>query len=166
MTTNTVPATWRDAIAAHLRAYLGSGGAQGHMVNGAAAGGHAISMNCMIRYKGRKSGDTFITPLCYSHVGGEVGIAASKGGAAEHPAWYLNLREAPEIDFQIATQAFRAKWREPIGVEREKAWGIMVDNYPFYAAYQASTTRLIPLVMMKPLEEIPVFKTTDITGKA
>ena len=91
-------------------------------------------------------------------------ISASKGGADQHPAWYLNICETSEIEFQIGTQAFRASWREPVGEEREKVWNYMVDCYPFYANYQASTERQIPLVMMKPIEEIEVFKESDATG--
>jgi hypothetical protein len=39
----------------------------------------------------------------------------------------------------------------------------MVDCYPFYATYQRRTTRQIPLVMMNPIEAIPVFRDADIT---
>ena len=69
-----------------------------------------------------------------------------------------------EVEFQVATQAFRGTWREPEGAEREQVWNFMVDCHPFYASYQASTERQIPLVMMKAIEEIPVFKASDATG--
>ena len=91
-------------------------------------------------------------------------ICASKGGADHHPAWYLNIRDAAEIEFQIATQAFRATLREPEGAERRKVWDFMVECFPFYATYQASTERVIPLVMMKATESIPVFQESDATG--
>jgi len=39
-------------------------------------------------------------------------------------------RGPPEIDFQIATQAFRATWREPEGEERHKVWDFMVRAHP------------------------------------
>jgi deazaflavin-dependent oxidoreductase (nitroreductase family) len=55
----------------------------------------------MIKYTGRKSGKVFITPLCYADIGGEVVVCASKGGADHHPAWYLNVVDAPEIDFDV-----------------------------------------------------------------
>jgi len=141
----------------HLDMYLGSGGAQGHIMDLTAVGGHALGTHCLIRFRGRKSGKILITPLCYTAVGGAVVICASKGGADHHPNWYLNLIASPQLDFQIATQAFRAAWREPQGAERDKAWACMTDSYPFYADYQASTTRLLPLVMMTPLEAIPAF---------
>src|SRR3546814_15779418 len=85
-----------------------------------AVGGRAFATHCLIKYRGRKSGKTFITPLCYADIGGEVVICGSKGGADHHPEWYLNIVASPEIEFQIATQAFRATWREPVGAEREK----------------------------------------------
>ncbi len=154
----------KDWMTEHREMYLESGGARGHIMDLAAVGGPALGLHCLIRYRGRKSGKTFITPLCYIAIGGEVLIVASKGGADNHPAWYLNIADSDEVEFQIATQAFRGSWREPEGAEREKLWNLMVDSYPFYADYQASTERQIPLVLMRPAEEIPVFTAEDATG--
>lgn len=39
----------------------------------------------------------------------------------------------------------------------------MVDCFPFYAVYQTKTTRVIPLVMLKAGQSIPVFTEADIT---
>lgn len=154
----------KDWVTEHREMYLESGGAKGHIMDITPVGGRNFATHCMIKYTGRKSGKVFITPLCYADIGGEVVIVASKGGADEHPAWYLNIREAAEIEFQVATQAFRGTWREPEGDEREKVWNFVADCHPFYASYQASTERQIPLVMMKAVEEIPVFKASDATG--
>lgn len=159
-----ISAVRRDWVAEHREMYLRSGGAEGHIMDITAVGGRNFATHCMVRYKGRKSGKTFITALCYADIGGEVVICASKGGADQHPEWYLNLIAAPEVEFQIATQAFRGTWREPEGAEREKVWAFMVDCFPFYANYQASTSRVLPLVMMKAVEPIPVFKESDATG--
>lgn len=154
----------KDWVTEHRAMYLESGGAKGHIMDITPVGGRNFATHCMIRYKGRKSGKTFITPLCYADIGGEVVIVASKGGADHHPEWYLNLRETPEVEFQVATQAFRGTWREPEGAEREKVWAFVTECHPFYAGYQTSTDRIIPLVMMKAVEEIPVFKASDATG--
>ncbi|MDT5011308.1 MAG: hypothetical protein QOH57_2925 [Mycobacterium sp.] len=126
------------------------------------AGGHAFTTHCLIRLKGRKSGRTRITPLIYGDVGGEVVIVASKGGADEHPDWYRNLCESEHVDVQIATQAFRATWREPKDVERHSIWNFMVEIYPPYLSYQASTERHIPVVMLSPGAAIDVFQESDI----
>lgn len=154
----------KNDIIEHREAYIRSGGVKGHIRDLSAAGGRAWMTHCLIKYTGRKSGNILITPLIYGDIGGEVVICASKGGADQHPAWYLNIIESETIEFQVATQAFRGTWREPEGAERDKIWAFMVDVYPPYAAYQASTDRKIPLVMMKALEEIPVFQESEATG--
>ena len=156
--------TRKDFMTEHREMYLQSGGAKGHILDITAVGGHSFTTHCMIKYTGRKSGKVFITPLIYGDIGGEVVIVASKGGADHHPAWYINIREGKEVEFQIATQAFRGTWREPAGEERQKVWNFMVDVFPSYANYQASTDREIPLVMMKAIEPIEVFKESDATG--
>jgi len=58
-----------------------------------------------------------------------------------------NIRAAKDVDFQIATEAFRGSWREPEGKERDKVWQFMVEFFPPYADYQAATDRQIPLIM-------------------
>jgi deazaflavin-dependent oxidoreductase (nitroreductase family) len=149
-------------MADHRDTYLISGGTEGHIMDISEVGGRAFTTHCLIRVKGRKSGRTFISPLIYGDIGGEVVIVASKGGADEHPDWYLNLRADPHVDFQIATQAFRATWREPEDVERHSIWNFMVEIYPPYLAYQTSTERRIPVVMMSPVETIDLFQESDI----
>ncbi|NGY04031.1 nitroreductase/quinone reductase family protein [Solimonas terrae] len=152
-----IAAARRDWKTEHLESYLGSGGTQGHIVNVSDIGGHPFTTTLLLRYTGRKSGRTIITPLIYGDIGGEVVIVASKGGADHHPAWYLNVRESQELSFQIATQAFRASWREPEAVERARVWDFMTGVFPPYVSYQASTSREIPLVMMTALEPIERF---------
>jgi deazaflavin-dependent oxidoreductase (nitroreductase family) len=154
----------RDWVSEHREMYLESGGAQGHIMDITPVGGRSFATHCLLRYTGRKTGRVFITPLCYADIAGEVVICASKGGADHHPAWYLNLVGQADVEFQIATQAFRGTWREPAGAEREKIWSFLVDCHPFYAGYQESTDRLLPLVLLKAETLIPVFKTSDATG--
>lgn len=148
----------RDWKTEHLETYLGSGGTKGHIVDVSDIGGHKFTTTLLLRYAGRKSGRTMITPLIYGDIGGEVVIVASKGGADNHPAWYLNIAALDAVEFQIATQAFRAGLREPAGAERDLVWEYMAGVFPPYRAYQASTERAIPLVMMSAIEPIETFK--------
>jgi deazaflavin-dependent oxidoreductase (nitroreductase family) len=138
----------RDWKGEHLSAYLRSGGAEGHIMDVTDIGGHTFTTMLLLKYVGRKSGKTMITPLIYGDIGGEVVIVASKGGADHHPAWYLNVRDSKDLSFQIATQAYRATWREPQGSERTRVWDFMASVFPPYKTYQASTKREIPLLMM------------------
>jgi deazaflavin-dependent oxidoreductase (nitroreductase family) len=163
-TSASIRETRKDWISEHREMYLQSGGAKGHIMDITVVGGHSFTTHCLIKYTGRKSGKVFITPLIYGDIGGEVVIVASKGGADHHPAWYLNIADSSEVEFQIGTQAFRATWREPEGEEYTKIWNFMVDVFPAYATYQASTSRKIPLVVMKAVAPIEVFKESDATG--
>ena len=114
-TSSALKESRRDWVTEHREMYLRSGGAEGHIMDITAVGGRSFATHCLVKYKGRKTGKVFITPLCYGDIGGEVVICASKGGADHHPAWYLNIVGEKEVEFQIATQAFRATWREPEG---------------------------------------------------
>jgi deazaflavin-dependent oxidoreductase (nitroreductase family) len=148
----------------HLGQYLSSGGAQGHILDLRSVGGHAVTTHCLIKVLGRKSGEGYVKPLIYGNVGGEIVIVASKGGADTHPQWYLNILQSETIGVQVATQAFEATWREPKGEERHRVWAHMSHLYPPYLAYQASTERHIPVVMLEPVRPIDVFTTTDLSG--
>jgi len=152
----------RDWMAQHLQTYLRSGGAQGHIVDLSEIGGHRFTTHCLIRVRGRKSGLTRIIPLIYGDLGGEVVIVASKGGADRNPDWYYNIRASDHVDVQIATQAFRATWREPEYEERHRIWEFMVSAYPPYLAYQRATSRHIPVIVLSPGTEIDVFSESDL----
>jgi deazaflavin-dependent oxidoreductase (nitroreductase family) len=146
---------WADE---HLRTYLSSGGTEGHIVDLSSVGGHALTMHCLIRVIGRTTGTVYVKPLIYGHVGGEIVIVGSKGGADDHPEWYLNIKHSETLGVQIATQAFEATWREPEAEERHQVWAYMTHLFPPYLGYQLSTTRHIPVVMLKPVGPIDVFR--------
>ena len=152
-----IAAARKDWKTEHMDAYLGTGGAEGHIVDVSDIGGHRYTTTLLLKYVGRKSGKTIITPLIYGHYGDEVVIVASKGGADHHPAWYLNVKECDTLEFQVATQAFKATWREPSADERAKVWDYMVSVFPPYKDYQASTDREIPLVMLKATDPAAAF---------
>jgi len=159
---DTRPPGMYDWQEKHLRSYLRSGGTEGHLYDFGPINGEGYQPICLIKHVGRKTGRTLILPLIYGMVEGEIVIVASKGGSPAHPAWYLNIAASSEIEVQIATQAFRASSREPGEGERQRVWDQMVAIYPPYAEYQASTDRLIPLVMMKPLASIPPFTEDEL----
>ncbi len=163
-TSAAISAVRRDWVTEHRERYLRSGGTEGHIEDITAVGGRYFATHCLVKYPGRKSGKVFITPLTYADIGGEVVVCASKGGADHHPDWYLNIVELDTVDFQIATQAFRGSWREPQGAEREKIWNFFIDCHPFYADYQASTERVLPLIMLQAEEAITPFRESDATG--
>ena len=152
------PAEWKQA---HLDSYISSGGAEGHIISTLAFGGSEFQKTLLLRTVGAKSGKARIVPLVYGEFGEETVIAASLGGSDMNPAWYHNIRNSETVDFQIATQAFKARWREAEGAERDAVWEMMERTYPPYIEYRAATEREIPLIMLKPIEEIAVFTAPD-----
>lgn len=142
----------------HLQLYLKSGGAEGHVMDLTHAGARGMLPTLLLKTVGRKSGRTIIVPLIYGVYGGEWVVVASKGGAPDHPAWFLNLQAQEGAEFQVATQAYQAEWREPEGEERERVWAYMQELYPPYAQYQVwAGERVIPIVMLKIAAPVPVF---------
>lgn len=142
----------------HRALYLRSGGAAGHIVDLSHAGARGLLPTLLLKTKGRRSGRASIVPLIYGVFGDEWVVVGSKGGAPEHPAWFLNLQAEPGVAFQVATQAFAASWRLAEGEERNQVWGYMQHLYPPYADYLAAAGgRTIPLVMLAPQGEVPVF---------
>lgn len=147
-----------ERIGKHQAEYIASGGTRGHVFGFDWGGGRPFTTCMLLRTTGRKSGEPRISALIYGNWKGEVVIVGSKGGFAKHPAWYLNIKEGGDVAIQIATQAWKATWREPQGAERAAVWQYMEDCFPPYKDYQAATDREIPIIMLTPTEEIPVFK--------
>lgn len=142
----------------HRAQYLASGGSQGHIVDMSHAGAPGMAPTLLLKTTGRKSGKTQISPLIYGIYGREWVVVGSKGGAPEHPAWYLNLKEMTETEFQVGTQAFKTKWREAEGEERQKIWDYIGQVYPPYADYSGGAgDRVIPVILLRPTEEVAVF---------
>lgn len=146
LATGSVP----DWIEDHLRRYLDSGGREGHLFDATVAGGRPDTPSLLLTTVGRKSGARRRPmPLFYGRDGAAFVVVGSKGGAETHPAWYLNLLHQPAVEVQVGPEQFTARARVAGGSERARLWQMMVDLYPPYAAYQAKTTREIPLVVLE-----------------
>ena len=98
---------------------------------------------------GRKTGEARRNALIYGMAGDDPMIVASKGGMPQHPAWYLNLREQPEVQVQIRGDRFTARARDATPDERPERWQQMTEIWPDYDTYQARTEREIPIVILE-----------------
>jgi deazaflavin-dependent oxidoreductase (nitroreductase family) len=101
---------------------------------------------------GRKSGEprTVMLTSPVRHDGNLV-LVASKGGDEHNPAWFLNLRDKPEV--QVAMQGKPAQTmhaRILTSDERTVLWPQIVAKYKNYGGYQTKTSREIPLVVLEP----------------
>jgi deazaflavin-dependent oxidoreductase (nitroreductase family) len=125
----------------HVRRYRETDGAEGHDWQG---------VSCLIlTTKGRRSGEPRDAPLIYGTDGEDLLIVASKGGAPEPPAWYLNLEAEPDVEAQVLADRFRARARTATPEERPRLWAKMAEIWPQYESYQRKTEREIPVVVLE-----------------
>ncbi|GEL22558.1 nitroreductase [Pseudonocardia sulfidoxydans NBRC 16205] len=104
----------------------------------------------LVTMKGAKTGKLRYVPLMRVEHDGHYALVASKGGAAEHPVWYHNLRANPTVTLQDGTEAGEYSVREVDGTEREQWWERSVAAFPNYAEYQTKTDRRIPVFVLDP----------------
>lgn len=131
-----------DWIADHLRRYIATNGADGHIWRGVPT--------LLLTTKGRKSGAPRTLPLIYGKDGDRYVIIASRGGTPDHPGWYKNLLANPTVDLQVAADRFQARASTvSASPERERLWQLMAKIWPDYDAYQKKTTREIPVVLLE-----------------
>ncbi|HZO36152.1 MAG TPA: nitroreductase family deazaflavin-dependent oxidoreductase [Solirubrobacteraceae bacterium] len=127
----------------HVSAYRESGGERGYIWRGAEI--------LLLTTKGRKSGEDRTMALIQRADGDDRWVVvASKGGAPQHPAWFLNMRGNPDaVRVQVRADEFPARFHVAEGEERERLWQAMTDVWPDYDAYQAKTDRQIPVVVLE-----------------
>ncbi|MCB1006847.1 MAG: nitroreductase family deazaflavin-dependent oxidoreductase [Acidimicrobiales bacterium] len=101
---------------------------------------------------GRKSGRPRSVMLTAPVVEGDtVVIVASRGGDDTHPAWFLNLRDDPDVQVALEggpTRPYRAEIADPD--TRARLWPKITTDHENYAGYQTKTDREIPVVLLHP----------------
>ena len=100
---------------------------------------------------GRKSGKPRTQPLLYTRAGDGYAVIASKGGAAQHPLWYLNLQANSRAEVTIGRETRLVRARDAQGEERERLWRALADLHSGYDKYAQKTSRRIPVVVLEPV---------------
>ena len=101
---------------------------------------------------GRKSGQPRTVMLTSPHQDGDTMVlVASRGGDDHHPAWFLNLRDNPQVEVETEGRPKRTMTaRIADADERAELWPGIVETYSGYGDYQKRTDREIPLVLLEP----------------
>ena len=127
----------------HVEKYLETDGEVGHEWQDGV-------YTLLLTTKGRSSGQDYTTPLIYGRDGSDYVIIASKGGADDHPDWYLNLEAHPEVTIQVRDQVMQATAERASQSDKGRIWPMMADIWPDYDNYKEKTTRDIPVVLLHP----------------
>ncbi|MGD0877459.1 MAG: nitroreductase family deazaflavin-dependent oxidoreductase [Anaerolineales bacterium] len=99
---------------------------------------------------GRRSGKTRTLPLGLFDWPDGYLVVASNSGQPKHPSWYLNLMSHPQATVQVLDKVVPVTAEVLTGETRAKAWQQVITTAPTYADYEQKTTRLIPLVLLRP----------------
>jgi len=129
----------------HDRLYKATDGRVGHRLLGVPT--------LLLRTTGRRSGAIRTSSLVYARDEADYLVVASKGGSDQPPAWLLNIEAKPEVEIQIgrARQSARCRVVGPSDPDHARLWKIVNEkNGDRYTAYQAETSRPIPVVVITP----------------
>ena len=87
--------------------------------------------------------------------GNRIAIIGSNYGRARHPGWAHNLRAHPRCIVHTAGRAAKYLAREADGEERAKYWGLALEYYKGYAAYeQRAAPRKISVWILEPINAL------------
>jgi deazaflavin-dependent oxidoreductase (nitroreductase family) len=117
----------------------------GGKVGGSFAGAPLL----LLTTTGARSGIARTTPVMYLPDGERLIIFASKAGASTNPDWYHNLVAHPEATVEIGSETFKVTAVEVKGEERDQLYARQAALYPGFAAYEAKTTRRIPVIALQ-----------------
>ena len=99
---------------------------------------------------GAKTGKPRVTPLNFTIDGDRIVVIASKGGAARHPAWYLNLVADPNVSIELGAERFPAHATTAEEPERTRLFDQQASVMSFFNGYRKRvTTRQIPVVVFE-----------------
>jgi deazaflavin-dependent oxidoreductase (nitroreductase family) len=97
---------------------------------------------------GARSGLPRTTPLLYSTDGDRLVVIASKGGEPTHPDWYHNLLAHPEATVEVGAETVPVRAQVAQGAERRRLFDQQAAQMPFFAEYERTTPRTIPVVVL------------------
>ena len=138
---NWDPEAWTRNLIADMRAH----GGRPSEASGWAAGKPFM----ILTSKGAKSGVERTAIASYHKDGDRWIIAASKGGADEHPQWYHNLKAHPDTTIEVDNQVVPVHVTEATGAERDRLWNDHVAVLPEFGEYPKKTHRLIPVLVLE-----------------
>ncbi|WP_433198746.1 nitroreductase/quinone reductase family protein [Nocardia sp. CA-107356] len=142
--TDSRPSSASDFNAAIIEEFRASAGRVGGMFEGVPL--------VLLTTVGAKSGREHTTPVCYRRDGDRLLVFGSNGGSDTHPAWFYNVRKHPVVTVEIGeadgVEAFRATAAVLAGAERDRCYTEQAERDPAFAAYQAGTSRVIPVIAL------------------
>jgi deazaflavin-dependent oxidoreductase (nitroreductase family) len=141
-----VPKLMRWMSRAHVALYRATGGRLGARWRVGCAFPHGVPL-FLLTTVGKKTGLKRTTPLLFLEDADRY--VGSQGGLPTAPHWFGNLVANPDVEVQIGRRVEKRRARVATPVERQELWPRLVAHYADFEAYQAWTTRTIPLAILE-----------------
>ncbi len=127
-------------VLAHVALFRATGGRLGSKMMGQNV--------VLLTTTGRKTGKRRTVPLMIFEDGGRHFVIGSAAGSPEHPAWYKNLQQTPQVTVELPGERYEAQARTlPSGEERGRIWQKVVASSPNFGEYEKKTAgREIPVI--------------------
>ncbi|MPZ79511.1 MAG: nitroreductase family deazaflavin-dependent oxidoreductase [Actinophytocola sp.] len=126
--------------------------------NGGAVGGPFEGAPLvLLTTAGARTGRPHTNPAVHLRDGGRYLVFASNAGGPNNPAWYHNMLASPRVTVEIGTGTgevtiVAARAVPLTGDERDRCWELQCSIDPAFRAYEARTTRTIPVIALHPLD--------------
>ena len=100
---------------------------------------------------GAKSEKERINPVAYVKDDDRFIVIASKGGAPTNPDWYYNILQNPQVTIEVGSEKHQAQAVVAEEPERTRLYNKMVEVMPGFDDYRRRTTRVIPVILLTPI---------------
>jgi len=114
--------------------------------------GHFGDNLLLLTTTGARTGERRTNPVAFHRQGDRYVIAATKGGAPSHPAWYHNLVKDPNVTIEVGAEKFPARATVVKGAERDRLYETHASAMPQlgFREYPKRTKRVIPVIVLEP----------------
>jgi deazaflavin-dependent oxidoreductase (nitroreductase family) len=86
--------------------------------------------------------------MMFHRDGGRLLVIASSAGAPKDPDWYRNLVAHPRVTVEVGEDTYDAQAEPLSGADRDQAWAMLKQTYPFFAEHEVTAGREIPVVAL------------------
>jgi deazaflavin-dependent oxidoreductase (nitroreductase family) len=100
---------------------------------------------------GRKTGQERTVELLYLRDEPRYVVTASNAGKARNPGWYFNVQSNPQVTLHVHGRDVPALAQVASPEQRRVLWAKLIEIAPFYGGYERRVTRVIPMVLLTPL---------------
>ena len=100
---------------------------------------------------GARSEQERINPVAYVRDDDRFVVIASKGGAPTNPDWYYNIIQNPQVTIEVGSEKHQAQAVVAEEPERTRLYNKMVEVMPGFDDYRRRTTRVIPVILLTPI---------------